>query len=99
MAATQEQLIKEIEGLKKFLPIKYYLLFTLLFLVGGFAVEGLFTMLLDKNSFAVYLYSYDWKHLVWMGAWWFGIGMLERRYRQQVIRKKEAELQNLQALI
>ena len=95
MAATQEQLVKEIEGLKKFQSIKYSLLFTFLFLILGFAVEGLFTMLLDKTPFAVYLNSYRWKKLVWMGAWWLGFEMLLRWFRQKAIHKKEAELQKI----
>lgn len=99
MAATPEQLQKEIEGLKKFLSIRYYLLFILFILVFSFAFEGLIGMVLDKISFAAYLENYRWTKLVWMGAWWLGLLMLERRYKQKVIRKKEAALQNMQASI
>jgi hypothetical protein len=99
MAATQEQLMKEIEGLKKFQSIKYCLLFVLFILIFGFVFEGLVAMLLDKTSFAIYLNSYRWQKLVWMSTWWAGFLMLGRRYQQKVIRKKEAALQKFQVSI
>ena len=99
MAATQEQLRKEIEQLKRFISVKYFLLFTGFVLVFGFVMEGLIAMLLDKISFAAFLESYRWNKLIWIGAWWLGLLMLQRRYRQKVIRKKEAALQNMQASI
>ena len=99
MAASQEPLRKEIEGLKKFQPIQYYFLFAFLLLAGSIVVEGLFTMLIDKTPFIVYLKSYTWKKMVWTGAWWLGIVMLTRWYKQKAIRKKEAESQKIQASI
>ena len=99
MAATQEQLRKEIAGLKKFLSIRYYVLFTLFILIFGFVFEGWIAMVLDKISFTAFVDRYRWTRLVWTTAWWTGLLMLERWYRQKVIRKKEAVLQNMQASI
>ena len=99
MAATQEQLRKEIDALKKFLSIKSYFLFLLFILVFSFVCEGLIVLLLDKISFAAFLKNYRWTKLMWTAASWLGLLMLERLYRQKVIRKKEAALQNMQASI